>query len=74
MFYLPPAITREHAIRMAKHVLKEMCDADVDDNVIDQAVTTFSTVIEGIERYECIKIVGKHQSIRAALDEIKQRG
>jgi len=72
MFYLPPAIKREQAIRMAKRVLKEMCDAD--DDVIDQAVTTFATVIEGIERYECIKIVGKHQTITAALDEIKQRG
>jgi len=72
MFYLPPAIKREDAIRMAKHVLKEM--GGTDDHVIDQAVTTFATVIEGIERYECIKIVGKHQTIRAALDEIKQRG
>jgi hypothetical protein len=72
MFYLPPAIKREDAIRMAKHVLKEM--GGKNDHVIDQAVNTFATVIEGIERYECIKIVGKHQTIKAALDEIKQRG
>ena len=74
MFYLPPAIKRADAIRMAKHVLKAMGGSDPDDDVIDQAVNTFATVIEGIERYECIKIVGKHQTIRAALDEIKQRG
>jgi peptidyl-tRNA hydrolase len=52
MFYLPPAIKREDAVRMAKHVLKEM--SDTDDHVIDQAVNTFATVIESIERYECI--------------------
>ena len=72
MFYLPPAIKREDAIRMAKHVIKEI--GDKDDHVIDQAVNTFATVIEGIERHECIKIVGKHQTIRAALDALSEHG
>lgn len=72
MFYLPPSITREHAIRMAKTVLQEM--GGKDPHVIDQAVNSFATMIEGIERYECIKIVGRHQDIGKALDEIKRRG
>lgn len=57
---------------MAKHVLKEM--GGKDHHIIDQAVNTFATVIEGIERYECIKILGRTQNIGKALDEIKRRG
>jgi hypothetical protein len=72
MFYMPPAIKREDAIRMAKHVLKEM--GGKDNHIIDQAVNTFASVIEGIERYECIKILGKTQNVGKALDEIKRRG
>jgi hypothetical protein len=72
MFYMPPAIKREDAIRMAKHVLKEM--GGKDNHIIDQAVNTFATVIEGIERYECIKILGRTQNIGKALDEMKRRG
>jgi hypothetical protein len=72
MFYMPPAIKREDAIRMAKHVLKEM--GGKDNHIIDQAVNTFASVIEGIERYECIKILGRTQNIGKALDEMKRRG
>jgi hypothetical protein len=72
MFYMPPAIKREDAIRMAKHVLKEI--SGKDNHIIDQAVNTFASVIEGIERYECIKILGRTQNIGKALDEMKRRG
>lgn len=72
MFYVPPAITREQAINMAKTVLFEM--GGKDPHQVDQAVRAFASVIEGIERHECIKLLRDNiNNPSHALDQMKRR-
>lgn len=73
MFYLPPALKKDDAIRMAKQILLDMSGGK-EHPMMEQAIQSFAGMIEGIERYECIKILTKHNDIQSALDEIKRRG
>lgn len=73
MFYLPPSLNRDAALRIAKNVLLDM-NGGKEHPMMDQAIESFASMIEGIERYQCILDVQNSQSIDIAIKRLKRRG